>query len=318
MVSVVMSVYNGAEKLAPSIESVLNQEKVRLEFVIVNDGSGSETTEILESYAKTDNRIRLLHRENRGLTRSLMEGCAATNFNYLARQDAGDLYLAKKLWKQLEVLEENPNVKMVTCGTRFVGPQRENLFEVSQTTVDARKGLACLNSSGIRGPSHHCSVVFRKCDYEKVGGYRSQFRVAQDLDLWLRLAELGEVVSIPEVLFEAEFAPNTISGTSRKQQIEFSKLLIECAIRRQQGKDENVTLMKAQNLEPNSSQSSRQRLSEANYYIARLLQRNRDPRCLGYFKESISANRFNWKAWLASLPARVAAPMWKVPDEILT
>jgi len=71
-VSVVMSVYNGERHLRESIDSILNQTFDDFEFIIINDGSTDGTCEILESY--DDPRIRLIHQENIGLTRSLNEG----------------------------------------------------------------------------------------------------------------------------------------------------------------------------------------------------------------------------------------------------
>ena len=76
-VSVVMSVYNGAATLRNSVESILAQQEVELEFVIVDDGSTDASAEMLEEFARADRRIRVIHQRNQGLTRSLIVGCAA-------------------------------------------------------------------------------------------------------------------------------------------------------------------------------------------------------------------------------------------------
>ena len=92
-VSVVMSVYNGASNLAATMDSILSQEGVELEFIVVNDGSTDETGEILDDYARRDDRVRVIHQENTGLTRALIRGCAAATGEFIARQDAGDVSL---------------------------------------------------------------------------------------------------------------------------------------------------------------------------------------------------------------------------------
>ena len=63
-VSVVMSVYNGASNLAASMNSILSQEGVSFEFIVVNDGSTDNTGEILDDYARRDARVRIIHQDN--------------------------------------------------------------------------------------------------------------------------------------------------------------------------------------------------------------------------------------------------------------
>src|SRR5262245_6785124 len=96
-VSVVMSVYNGASNLPATINSILSQEGVALEFIVVNDGSTDKTGEILDDYARRDNRVRVIHQKNTGLTRGLIRGCDAARGEFIARQDAGDISLPERL-----------------------------------------------------------------------------------------------------------------------------------------------------------------------------------------------------------------------------
>ena len=90
-VSVIMSVYNGANHLVKSVESILVQEGVDFEFIIVNDGSTDESGEILEAFARRDNRIRVIEQENTGLTKALIRGCKEARGKYIARQDVDDV-----------------------------------------------------------------------------------------------------------------------------------------------------------------------------------------------------------------------------------
>ena len=64
------------------------------------------TGEILDDYARRDARVRIIHQENSGLTRALINGCAAATGEFIARQDAGDLSLAGRLARQLDVLKK--------------------------------------------------------------------------------------------------------------------------------------------------------------------------------------------------------------------
>ena len=87
--SVVMSVYNGADRLASTLDSVLAQEEVDFEFIVINDGSIDESGRILDEYAARDRRIRVVHQENTGLTQALVTGCSMARGEFIARQDAG-------------------------------------------------------------------------------------------------------------------------------------------------------------------------------------------------------------------------------------
>src|SRR5215216_1853187 len=129
-VSVVMSVYNGASSLQETIDSILAQEGVSLEFIIVNDGSTDESPQILEEYAKCDSRFKIIHQQNQGLTKALIWGCVEAKAEYIARQDAGDISLPGRLAKQLALASKNPDAAFVSCGTRFLGPGREHLYDI--------------------------------------------------------------------------------------------------------------------------------------------------------------------------------------------
>ena len=128
-VSVVMSVYNGAAHLHETIDSILSQEGVSLEFVMVNDGSTDHSSQILKEYAERDSRVRIIHQENQGLTRALITGCAAAKGHYIARQDVGDVSLPDRLRKQITRIKQTPDIVSVSCGTRFVGPDSEYLYD---------------------------------------------------------------------------------------------------------------------------------------------------------------------------------------------
>ena len=79
LVSVVMSVRNGGKNLARTIDSVLCQEGVELEFIVVNDGSTDDTQVILNELAAKDPRIKLFSWDGIGLTKSLKKACLHAN-----------------------------------------------------------------------------------------------------------------------------------------------------------------------------------------------------------------------------------------------
>jgi len=286
-VSVVMSVYNGERQLRPSIQSVLAQEGVDLELVIVDDGSTDGTAAVLDDFARRDGRIRVVQQENQGLTKALIHGCALARGSYIARQDAGDLYLPWKLARQIEAFTANPRAALVSCGTRFVGPGGEILYELTGDGGNATQQLLTLDVNEIRGPFGHGSVLFRRDLYEQAGGYRPQFYFCQDLDLWIRMAELGEHVVARELLFQVMFAPGSISGHQRAKQVQTTKVILECARLRREGQSEAPALSRAEAIRPDGATVSPRDLAGALYFVGACLRRRDDPAARKYFVDAL-------------------------------
>jgi glycosyltransferase involved in cell wall biosynthesis len=295
-ISVVMSVYNGAPDLRGSVESILSQEGVDLELIVVNDGSTDDSVKILQKYS-TDQRVRIINQENQGLTRALIVGCASARGEYIARQDAGDISLPGRLIKQLNAISENPDSAFVSCGTRFIGPKGEYLYDVSRDATEATTHLLTLNADEIRGPSSHPSTLFSRSLYERVGGYRSAFYFAQDLDLWIRLAEHGRHVVIPEILYETSVTVESISGLYRKEQVALTTIMLEGAGLRRKGLSEQRILNQAQSIRPVVRQpASRLVRARAFYFIGSCLRRRNDPQAAHYFRQALKSYPLHLKS----------------------
>ena len=295
-VSVVMSVYNGGATLRSSIQSVLSQQGVELEFIIVDDGSTDASAAILDEFARADSRVCIVRQENRGLTRALIRGCALAKGKYIARQDCGDLSLPGRLRDEHRAIESEVQAALISCGTRFVGPQGETLYEVTISEDDVTAGLLTLDLRRLRGPAHHGCVLFRRELYERVGGYREQFYFAQDLDLWIRLAEQGRHVALPDVLYQASFAPGSIGGVYRSRQIACAKLILEGARLRRAGLDEAETLARAATIVPERKKATSMDRAAALYFIGACLRDRADPRARQYFRDALRANPLHLKS----------------------
>lgn len=302
-VSIVMSVYNGAESLRDSVESVLSQEGVDFEFIIVNDGSTDASASMLDSIAAADSRIRLLHQANQGLTKALINGCALARGEYIARQDCGDRSLENRLLVQKQALDKCTDLSFVSCWTEACGPKREFL-SLSKGTGRAASPTAIISLPEkygvIDGPTWHPSVMFRKDRYHEVGGYRRQFYFGQDWDLWYRLGEVGKFQMIEQVLYQACVEPNSLSGRHRTQQQDISKLSHQMLIRRNLGQTEADLLALAQKIRPTARapEASAAIKAAGLYFIGEQLRRNADGRCESYLREALSLHPTMLRAWL--------------------
>jgi glycosyltransferase involved in cell wall biosynthesis len=300
-VSVVMSVYNGARYLAPSIESVLCQEGVNLELVAVDDGSTDESPDILKLYAQRDSRVRVLAQEHRGLTRALILGCNEARGDCIARIDAGDTMAPDRLRLQKEALDRKPGVAFVSCWTEFFGPEWEPLRTEKGRQPPPDGGSALPRVPGenlVAGPTHHGSVMFRRSAYEAAGGYRSQFYYGQDWDLWYRLAEAGGFLIIPVALYKARLTADGIGAGNARRQFAVGRWSREAFRCRMLGLDESACLDKASRIRPRGAAKPARARAAGLYFIGEQLRRKGDPRCARYLRDAVKTWPWHLKAWL--------------------
>jgi glycosyltransferase involved in cell wall biosynthesis len=304
-VSVVVGVHNGMPALGETLNSLLSQAGIELEVVVVDDGSTDGSGGLLEQYAGRDSRIRVVRQEHRGLTRALIRGCALARGEYIARQDVGDISLPGRMRMALDCLATHASTVFVSCGVRVVGPGGELLFDVRQDDGELNAALRTLDPSELTGPAHHGSVVFRRAAYDKVGGYRAEFYFAQDLDLWVRLAEVGDHTVVPKILYWAAMGPDSLSGRYRREQLALIRLIAESARLRRAGLGDEAILQQAAAIRPTLvSRGRRAARSRAMYFIGACLRKRCDPVAVKYLRCAIRENPLHLRAWWRLLSSR--------------
>lgn len=321
-VSVVMSVYNGADHLHETLDSILAQEGVAFELIVVNDGSTDQSAKILEDYASRDERVRVLQQENQGLTKALIRGCSEARSKYIARHDVGDTSDPKRLLLQKSALDEASDLAFVSCWTEFCGPEWEFLYLVKGTGLAAVTAYVISETErngAIDGPTCHPSVMFRKACYEKAGGYRAEFYYGQDWDLWYRLAESGKFRTIERPLYKARILPDSISASEKERQTAVSAHSRAALRQRQGGLSEEGVLKRASLIRPKQPRLSRASTRSAGlYFVGECLRRNGDDRALAYFKRSIRSSPFLVKAWIRILQHKLGGKRKKRPTVLST
>lgn len=211
LVSVVMSVYNAQWTLAFAIDSVLQQTYSNFEFIIINDGSTDNTFYILNKYKSQDSRIIVIDQKNQGLTKSLNVGINVAKGEYIARQDADDISLRCRLEKQIHFLENRKDV--VLLGARA--------FEISKNkkVIGRFYDEEDINEVVfLKNPIVHTSAFFRKNIFQEIGLYNEKFLVSQDFEAWIRLAEVGRIAMLDDVLVEYHIHEGSVSSTKRLAQ----------------------------------------------------------------------------------------------------
>lgn len=297
-----MGLHNGAEYLRDSIESVLGQQAVNLEFIIVNDGSTDDAPDILAQYAQQDSRIRVLNQERAGLTRALIRGGEIARGRYVARQDNGDQFLPGRLLAQMQALDANERLAFVSCWTECCGPRDEFLYH-AKGSGRASKAMRVLSEDAphgvLDGPSHHASVMFRRDAYMQVGGYRPQFYFGQDWDLWYRLAEVGEFLMLGQILHRARIMPNSLSGRYKAEQEMIAACSHQAMLRRLHGQPEIDLLARINAIRPvQTGGISKSAKAKGLYFLGETLRRNGDARAETYFREAIKECPTLLKSWV--------------------
>jgi len=297
-VSVVMSVYNGAAGLAATLDALLAQTLTDFELIAVDDGSTDGTLPILAAYRRRDPRIRIVTQTNSGLTRALIRGCAEARAAIIARQDAGDLSRPERLARGVAALEDPARV-LAACEAEYVGPEGELLYVTEHHKRDVRRSLLHDDVDHITALPHHGAAMFRAAAYRNAGGYREQFRVAQDVDLWIRLAALGEFWIDPQPLYVARTDPKAISAIHRHAQFAIARI----AIALRDGGDPDVLLARAAQIVPRR-RASRAAEARGLYFIGSCLRRRGDERWRDYVRRALARNPLHWRALLMLLAVR--------------
>lgn len=219
-----MSVYSEpVEWMRQAIDSILNQTFTDFEFIIVNDNPQRlENVTLLDSYASEDKRIRVIHNEkNLGLPTSLNRALDIVMGKYVARMDADDISLPDRFQYQYDFLETH--LEYGICGTyaRFIDEHSKvgRKVRLGHTNDELKARLLFYS------PFMHPSIMARSnliCRLK----YDESFRVAQDVELWLRMSRETKFYNIPQYLiFYRVHSKNSKKRESRTLQIEILKRL---------------------------------------------------------------------------------------------
>ncbi len=223
LVSVVMPVYNSSRFLPQALTSIVEQSFQDWEMICVNDGSTDGSDQILEQFSQHDARIRVVHQANAGIVSALNRGCGLVRGSVICRMDSDDIALPTRLETQFLYLRKVPECVVVGGAILEMDVDGDPLCcshlpalhaDIESNLLHRKTGL------------FHPTTMFRTDTFHAIGGYRAEYQWVEDHDLWLRLAQHGQLANLDEVVLCYRHHPGSVCWQRAAQQRELMARLM--------------------------------------------------------------------------------------------
>ena len=127
LISIIIPAYNICNELGPCLDSILAQTHTNIEVIIVNDGSKDGTASVMEHYATLDSRVKVIHKENGGVTSARLRGVQEATGEWIGFVD-GDDYIEPQMYTRLLDNAKKYHADISHCGYRMVFPSRVDYY----------------------------------------------------------------------------------------------------------------------------------------------------------------------------------------------
>jgi GT2 family glycosyltransferase len=211
LVSIITPSYNQAPFLEQTIQSVLEQDYPSIEYIVVDGGSTDNSAEIIKKYA--DQLAYWISERDSGQAEAINKGFARANGEILAWLNSDDYYMRHTVSEVVRCFEQNPDVVMLYGDMLAVDGEGQtiNVLHYKQLSLE---DLLCFQIIG------QPSVFFRRSALEKTGLLDPSFHFMLDHHLWIRLAQQGRILHIPQVWSAARYHPQ---AKNRARAAEFGR-----------------------------------------------------------------------------------------------
>ncbi|NJR65198.1 MAG: glycosyltransferase family 2 protein [Leptolyngbyaceae cyanobacterium CRU_2_3] len=263
LVSVVIPMYNAEAFISGTLDSILQEQTVDLEVIVVNDGSTDGS--LNKVLAVQDHRIRVVDGPGKGISASLNTGLAAVQSDIVMRCDADDQYPVGRISAQVDWLSKHPDYGAV-CGGFSTLNTNDRLITQFQPH-NAPQEITHELQNGITS-THFCTFAVRTQVLRAIEGCRHYFKTAEDIDVQLRIGEMCRVYYLPEVFYQYRLHDASITHIQSNSEREFfSMIAVELQRqRRLQGSDDIQ-----RGCPPALPQSSEKEAMKAGEHIQQLL-----------------------------------------------
>ena len=216
-VTILIPNLNGAKFLEEAIESCLRQTYYS-KILVIDNNSSDESIEILKKYKEIYGQFEFDVCFERGISAALNFGLAQVNTKFTCRLDSDDYMEPERVAQQIKYLSIYPSIALLGTQIRFVDQNGKKLGISSYATgTDSVQSSLCWSN-----PIAHPSVIFRTEEIRNIGGYRSEFDGAEDLDLWIRISKLFQIDNLNLPLTNYRKHPEQVSVRNALEKREYS------------------------------------------------------------------------------------------------
>ena len=199
LVSVIVATYNYGHLIGQTLESTQAQTYQNWECIVIDDGSTDNTSKVVACYKEKDDRIKYIHQKNRGQAAAKNNGIRNSAGKYLQFLDADDLIESKKFERQVEYLEQHPEVDIIYGSVRYFSTENtdERLYSMwggnrpwmPEVSGQGEDILLALSGGNIMAVN---SALIRRSIIDDVGLFDEMAPPLEDWDYWIRCAARGK------------------------------------------------------------------------------------------------------------------------------
>ena len=234
LVSVVLPVHNAETTVGEAVRDLLTQTYRRIEVIAVDDGSTDASAAVLE--AVDDPRVRLVRTpRNLGVAGALQFGIEKTTGDLIARMDADDRTDPARIALQVDEFQRRPSLGLLGTAAFVVDADTGASHSYRPPAEDSVLQRELLHWNWFV----HGSTMFRAQCVETVGGYRDEFNLAEDYDLWLRIAEVWQVAHLRDILYTYHRHSASVSLSRLEEVQRAEERAREAAIARRSGSSDS-------------------------------------------------------------------------------
>jgi len=236
-VSVIIPMYNAEKTIAYALRSVLEQEGVSFEVVVVDDGSSDGSVNVVRSMH--DPRVTVVSQPSLSQPATCNTGLRQSRGRFIAFQDSDDIWHQGKLRRQLDLLESHPEVDVVFCNALNENPTvgtRALVFDQFRDLIASiPKERLAPSTFGVRGNIRYfllqgnfiisrATTLIRRSVFQRFGYFDEHLRGTDDLDLWLRIGDNASFAAIEEPLFTRIKQETSLTNSKVSWLVEIVKL----------------------------------------------------------------------------------------------
>lgn len=223
-ISVIIPAHDEERHLGEAIESIATQSFRDLEIIVVDNGSTDGTSRIIDHWSAREPRLRARRLDKPSLHASLCCAVEMSRAPFIARIDADDVAAPTRLQRQYETMVADRSLGLLGTAADFIDCKGRVIgyTEPPRTDRDIRSSLA----TGC--PFIHSSVMMRREAFLEAGGYRPGLNLAEDYDLWLRMAAVTGMANLSDRLVKYRHRAGSVS-VRRAARLAIASVCVEAA-----------------------------------------------------------------------------------------